>query len=186
MLKPLFINKHFSNTSTLLRTVDVFDWLREGFLMSVCTRQTIHAIREWVRQNLICKQKCPTVEMNISKHSVSCILQKDLCRSVCSHCVSHLLDVRLKNKCYERYKKLLKRFQRFQKMYTAKFCLPTKKFSISRRNSIAEMTTYMPKVIIRPKTKSQGFQRGHHPLLVTVWQGVSYSVPPRFIFVTLV
>ncbi len=75
-------------------------------------------------------------------------------RCVRALCKSFLLDVKFKKTHYERCKTLLKRFQ---KMHTAEFYLPMKKFSILRRNSIAKMTTYMPKVVMKPKTKSQGF-----------------------------
>ncbi len=58
--------------------------------MSVSTRQTIHAICEWVRWNSVCKQKCLTVEMNVSKHSLSHILREDLRLGVYMCCVSDL------------------------------------------------------------------------------------------------
>ncbi len=48
-----------------------------------------------------------------------------------------------------------------------------KRFSISRRNSVAKMILYMPKFVTRPKTKR--VQRGHYFLLVTVWWGGLYS-----------
>ncbi len=54
---------------------------------------------------------------------------------------------------------MCKRFPKmFQKTRAAKSPSPPKRFSISKRNSITKMTTYMAKVIMRPKTKSQGFE----------------------------
>ncbi len=41
-----------------------------------------------------------------------------------------------------------------------KSCLPMKRFSIPRKNSISKMTTYLPKLNTRSKMKSQGFGRG--------------------------
>ncbi len=61
------------------------------------------------------------------------------------------------------------------KTLTAESCTPMKKFSISRKNSIIKMTVYMPKVVVWPKTKSQGCRGFITSLSIVVWWGVSYS-----------
>ncbi len=109
--------------------------------------------------------------MNVSKHSLSRILWEDLYFSAYRHCVSHLLDARLKKIHYERCKKLLKRFQ---KTRATKSCLPVKRFLISRRNSITK-TVYRPNVVTRSKTKSQRFREVVTPLLVRFLWWVLYS-----------
>ncbi len=47
---------------------------------------------------------------------------------------------------------------------------------------MAKMTTYMPKVITRPKTKSQRFRGVIASLLGMVWWGVSYSCATQIHF----
>ncbi len=54
--------------------------------------------------------------------------------------------------------KVYKIAESFKKMHTTESRLPMEKFSILRRNSIAKVTTYMPKIVTRSKTKSQGFR----------------------------
>ncbi len=86
--------------------------------------------------------------------------------------------------CYERCKKLLKEFQ---KSHTIEFHLPMKRFSIFRRNSIAKMITYMPKVVTRPETNSQGFRVVGTPLPHPIGNCLGKlrtPVQPRFISVT--
>ncbi len=50
-----------------------------------------------------------------------------------------------------------------------------KRFSISRRNSIAKNTMCMPKIVTRSKIKSRGSKGSPSPLLVMIWWGVLYS-----------
>ncbi len=82
-----------------------------------------------------------------------------VCENTTSRCIQVPCESVIKRKSqkirYEMCKKLL---NRFQKMHTVDSHLPMKRFSISRRNSIAKMTVYMPKVVMRPKTKFQGIR----------------------------
>ncbi len=106
MLKPLSINKRIvSQTLAQYReTDDIVDWVTEGH-----TGQTIHAIHEWVRWNHVRKQKHLTVEMNVSNHSLSRILQEDLPLNAYRPYASHLLDAQFKEMYYETCKTLIKR-----------------------------------------------------------------------------
>ncbi len=129
------------------------------------------------RWKTICEQKHLTAEMNISKRSLSCILREDYCLGTYTHCVSFIRR-KTQKRCYKMCKKLLKRFQ---KMHDTESCLPIKRFSVSKRNSIAKITTYMPKVVMRPKTKSQEF-REIITIVIIVWWSVSYSGTTRIHF----
>ncbi len=89
MLKPPFVNKGFvSQTLAHYQETDaVVDWPIEGRLRSVWrsvhVRQTIHAICEWVRWNPVHEQNRLVVEINVTKHSLSCICEKTYA-SVCT------------------------------------------------------------------------------------------------------
>ncbi len=81
--------------------------------------------------------------MNVSKRSLSCILQENLHFGVYRRCVSHLLDARLKKNVTKGAKSSKKR--------ATTSCLPMRKFSVSRRNSHQNDRVYAESCI-RPKT----------------------------------
>ncbi len=75
-VKKLSINEGFV-FRTIKRhweTDDIEDRPWEGHPRSIHTPKLVHAVREWMRQNPLCKQKLIDIEINVSKRSVSHIL----------------------------------------------------------------------------------------------------------------
>ncbi len=103
-LKLLSVNERFISRTLAhyWETDDVVDWQREGYPRSVCTRQTIHVVCEWVKQNPVCKQKRLAVKMNISKHSLESYFAGRLTpRHIKALCESFIKDGRRVSPSYD-------------------------------------------------------------------------------------
>ncbi len=155
-------------------TGDVLDWLREGHPRSVCMRQTIHAVCEWVRWKPVCKQKHLTIKMNISKRSQLYFARRLTPWCTQAPCKS-FIRCETQKKSYKMFKKLLKRFQNNAHH---RILFTDEKISDIEQKFNRQNDCVYTKSCYETKDKIRRVQRGHHPLpLVTVWWvwwGVSY------------
>ncbi len=119
----------FSNTSPPSRNRCVVDWPREESILGLYIHDK--PFMPFENGYPVHTQKLLTVKMNISKHSLSHILQEDFCLGIYSPCASHLLDTRIKKLRYEMCESC-------QKVHHAESCLTMEKFLTSKRISITK------------------------------------------------
>ncbi len=180
-LKPLSVNERFiSRILARYREIDdIVDWRRGGCPRSVYTQQTIHAICEWVKWNPVHKQKRLAFEMNVQSFFGSYFVKRVTPWCVYRHCVSHLLDARLKKIRYEGCKKLLKKFQKNAHhwiLFTNEKIFDIKGKFNCQNDCVCAKSCY------KTKNKIPRVQKGHHHLLVMVWWGILYSGATQIYF----
>ncbi len=164
MVVPPHCRRSYTNCLSIIYRCK--DRLREGHLKSVRMQQTINAVHEWVKMKP-CMQATMFHCQNEYLQTVSKLHFVRRLTPVCvqAHCES-FVRCKTQTKCYERWNKLLKRFQ--------KCTLPNLLTDEKTFNSV-EKFACMPKVVIRPKIKCQEFRQviTHTPLVMICW-GASY------------
>lgn len=174
LLKTLPITKRFvyRTVQRFNETNDVYDRPRDGRPRSVRLPNVVNAVRARVYRNPLRKQRVLAREIGVSTRSMSRILRDDLHLGAFRRSTGHLLTEKLKEIRKIRSKKLLKKYGK--EGYKKILFTDEKIFSIEEKFNKQNDRIYA-KSYREAKSKVPRVQRGHHPLSVMVWWGVSYD-----------
>lgn len=174
LLKTLPISRRFvyRTVQRFKETNNVYDRPRDGRPRSVRLPNVINAVRARVYRNPLRKQKVLAREMNVSTRSVSRILRDDLHLGAFRRSKGHLLTPKLKEIRKKRSKKLLEKYGKGR--YKKILFTDEKIFNIEEQFNSQNDRIYA-KNYREAKEKVPRVERGHYPLSVMVWWGVSYD-----------
>lgn len=174
LLKPLGISLRFvyRTIKRFIHLSSVDDKARSGRPRSVRTPDVIKKVRERIRRNPVRKQKIMAQQLQMSRMSVSRLLNQDLGLRAYRRCTGHLLNTRLKKIRLERSRNLLRRHAKNQ--HRRILFSDEKIFTIEQK-----FNRQNDRVYARSREESRQVAprvlRGHHPASVMVWLGVSYQ-----------
>ncbi len=154
--------------------IKLYSWSMKRRASEVCTHTTNHSCRSWMGE---AKHRVQGKTRSCWNKHLQLFSVLYFARRLTPRCVLALCESFTRFKTKNTLWKVQKVAKKVPKMYTAISCLLMERFSISRRNSITKMSTYTPKVVTRPKTKSQKSSEASSPPppLVMVWWEGSYS-----------
>jgi hypothetical protein len=174
ILKPLKLTKNFiyRTINRYNETSSVEDKSRSGRPRTSRTPSAIKAVAERIRRNPLRKQKIMSLEMKISKRTMSRIIKDDLMLGAYRRSTGQRLSTSLCKLRVERSRRLLQRHANNghrrilftdEKIFTVEEKFNRQNDRVYARSS-KEAAEKIPKV-----------ERGHHPASIMVWWGVAYD-----------